>query len=766
MFHSAPARSCICLDEDEDKPVKITFGSELKEFLCLLMDSIQEFVTAEQTDATATQGSVAKGMSAYSSTPLLPYSPTYLPETERIPSAESLLSGQTERIPSAEFGPSRQNDDAKKSILNRTGRGRREHSSVRRRERKSIVGERKDEREKQRGIFVGEEDLRAQLHKDLDKREYNVAVLYWDTGLSQRLARSEAFSAGTLMMIALNAVWIGVDTDQNTAPTLRQAPISFQVVEHIFCAFFFLEWLVRFLAFRRKLAGFSDGWFRFDSVLMAQAVVETWVIGSMSSAASSPASEGEEKEASGSHGASTVLSMLRLLRLLRLARMVRLMRSIPELLTLLKGMGAATRSVGATLFLLILFLYVFGIAVRQQARGLEGVPVPEYYGSVGACMWTLLMAGTFMDDLFAFFEDTGAASPVLSLLLIVFLLLSALTMLNMLIGVLCEVVSAVSRTEGEALVVQYVKATLLNELEQIAKNPAQKTISKAEFKALLRQPRAQEALEELGVDLINLFENSDFIFEVDELGEENQREGGAEVGQENELAFADFLQMVLRMRANQSVQVVDLLDLRKYMKWSNRNIDSAFQESMEAAQELFLGQSEQVRKLTILKHKLQDLRDAVRKLRPSTGTSFVTGTVLKGKPRSRHSHDLALAPKASGGAFRAVGTCDSSSPSCGSGSSSSSEKPATAPVELRSAQSNRTLASGAYFDQLLSIVEEERSAEVSFEVVKEDEDGAAAAQANQDASPGGATMEWSFADDVCRSGEDLVQADDAYPILD
>merc|ERR1719473_1448938 len=55
------------------------------------------------------------------------------------------------------------------------------------------------------------------------------------------------------------------------------------------------------------------------------------------------------------------LGFLRLLRLLRLSRMARLMRSVPELVTLIKGMVAATRSVFSTLVLLVLFMYVFAI---------------------------------------------------------------------------------------------------------------------------------------------------------------------------------------------------------------------------------------------------------------------------------------------------------------------------------------------------------------------------------------------------------------------
>merc|ERR1740121_2376126 len=67
----------------------------------------------------------------------------------------------------------------------------------------------------------------------------------------------------------------------------------------------------------------------------------------------------------GDLGNASILRMARLLRLSRMARMVRLFRAMPEVLILIKGILAATRSVVFTLFLLLILLYVFAIALRQ-----------------------------------------------------------------------------------------------------------------------------------------------------------------------------------------------------------------------------------------------------------------------------------------------------------------------------------------------------------------------------------------------------------------
>merc|ERR1719160_1882793 len=111
-------------------------------------------------------------------------------------------------------------------------------------------------------------------------------------------------------------------------------------------------------------------------------------------------------------------SMIRLLRLLRLSRMVRLMRSVPELVTLLKGMAAATRSVFSTLLLLVLFMYVFAIVFKQQTEGLEKVEAD--FNTILNAMWTLLIFGTFLDDIGLILHRLSQSSPFLTATFLLF----------------------------------------------------------------------------------------------------------------------------------------------------------------------------------------------------------------------------------------------------------------------------------------------------------------------------------------------------------
>jgi len=75
-------------------------------------------------------------------------------------------------------------------------------------------------------------------------------------------------------------------------------------------------------------------------------------------------------------------------------------------------------------------------------------------------MHTLLIDGTLLDSVKPVVQALGDENYVYAAIFYFFILLSALTVLNMLIGVLCEVVCAVAATEKEELVVSFVREKL------------------------------------------------------------------------------------------------------------------------------------------------------------------------------------------------------------------------------------------------------------------------------------------------------------------
>ncbi|CAJ1404144.1 unnamed protein product [Effrenium voratum] len=115
-----------------------------------------------------------------------------------------------------------------------------------------------------RGPFYAGEDQDSVI---LDEEVYDVTNFYKEKGCAQALARSDRFERLTLFVICLNAIYIGVDADNNDAATLIDAAWPYQLCDNLFCIFFTFELAVRFAAFESKRNCIKDMWFVFDSVL-------------------------------------------------------------------------------------------------------------------------------------------------------------------------------------------------------------------------------------------------------------------------------------------------------------------------------------------------------------------------------------------------------------------------------------------------------------------------------------------------------------------
>jgi len=221
---------------------------------------------------------------------------------------------------------------------------------------------------------------------------------------------------------------------------------------------------------------------------------------------------------------------------------------------LIKGMVAASRSVFFTLCLLFILLYVFAILMTQLTADpamtvLSADSGANYFENIPESMYSLLIYGTFLDNIAAVMEDIRQVSGVLAAIFLVFIALSALMVMNMLIGVLCEVVQAVAETEKEEMLVTFVKAKM-EKIVSAIDNDGSMTISKAEFQAILKEPDAVMALDEVGVDPIGLVDFADFIFEKDGTSTD-------------ELTFSEFMDVVLEMRSSNQATVKDIMKLTR-----------------------------------------------------------------------------------------------------------------------------------------------------------------------------------------------------------
>eukprot|EP00928_Gymnodinium_smaydae_P082720 TRINITY_DN66011_c0_g1_i1.p1 TRINITY_DN66011_c0_g1~~TRINITY_DN66011_c0_g1_i1.p1 ORF type:complete len:625 (-),score=83.43 TRINITY_DN66011_c0_g1_i1:257-2086(-) len=397
-----------------------------------------------------------------------------------------------------------------------------------------VKAEPKPQLQRQKSVFADADAMKMKVREAVMKPEYSPLDDYHETGYAQAIAKSRHFENVTLLVIGINALWIAIETDLNTSPTLYQAEAWVQVCENGFCLYFTLEIIVRLFAFSKKRYALRDAWFIFDACLVVMMVLETWFLNYMIFFL--------QIDLNTLRNAS-IFRFVRMLRLTRMARMVRLLRVMPELMILIKGISAAARSVFFTLCLLLIIIYLFAICLVQLTE-----PYPTlkatYFNSVPEAMSSLLLRG-ILPDMADFVEGVGLESYILSFMLLVFILLSSLTVLNMLVGVLCEVVSVVSAVEKEQMTVRFVKNRMLELVDN-----SEESISRMEFEDLLCRPEAAKILHDVGVDVVGLVDFLDQLFPDQE---------------NDEVSFAEFMDFLLQLRSTNVATVKDIVDMRKFL---------------------------------------------------------------------------------------------------------------------------------------------------------------------------------------------------------
>jgi len=267
--------------------------------------------------------------------------------------------------------------------------------------------------------------------------------------------------------------------------------------------------------------------------------------------------------------ATSVLRVFRLFRLARVARVGRLLRNIPELMILVKGMLMAMRSVSATLMLLVIIIYVFAIMFTQL---LWNDPAGQgCFETVPMAMNCLLMNGVFSDQA-QFIDGLLSASIFYYVFVLCYMVLGSLTVMNMLIGVICEVVSVVAQTETDELLAKDLRHKIQG-IQSAFKEEGVDMVSEENFKHLVHNQDALQSLDDVGVDVVALVDFADFIFREKE-----------------ELPLSEFIATVLQFRGSNNATVKDVVDMRKFVSRELHELKSAilnkrnFEQTLAATQ--------------------------------------------------------------------------------------------------------------------------------------------------------------------------------------
>jgi voltage-gated sodium channel len=196
-----------------------------------------------------------------------------------------------------------------------------------------------------------------------------------------------------VFLILLNAAILGLETSPRIMAAIGP---ELRLADRIILGIFVLEIVARLAA--RGLGFFRNPWNVFDFAVVAVALVPT----------------------------SGPLAVLRVLRLLRLISMV------PRLRFVVEALLGAVPGIAAITGLLAIMFYVFAVI----ATGLFGGDFPQWFGSLGASMYTLFQIMTLES------WSMGIVRPVMEThghawaFFVPFILVATFTMLNLFIAVI------------------------------------------------------------------------------------------------------------------------------------------------------------------------------------------------------------------------------------------------------------------------------------------------------------------------------------------
>lgn len=251
-------------------------------------------------------------------------------------------------------------------------------------------------------------------------------------------------------------------------------------------------------------------------------------------------------------------------------RVARLLRSSPELFILIKAIVSASRATFFALSLLFVILYCYSVLFVQMLKGSYSGDL--YFKNIASSLQNLFLHVALADEISLMFKDVANDSLIATAALLSVILIATITVMNMLIGVLVEAISAIAESERMAMQISIVESTLLSIFDEDLDADQDALISKDELVKVVDSKAAVTALEDLGIDVIGLVESADHIFEDNFRGvtEEGQN---AEENFGRMLTFGEFMDVLLQLRGSNKATVRDIVDVKKYVNKVLKNVD-------------------------------------------------------------------------------------------------------------------------------------------------------------------------------------------------
>lgn len=244
-----------------------------------------------------------------------------------------------------------------------------------------------------------------------------------------RLRSNKLFELLVISVILFSALVIGVKTYQ--LPVLANQIIV--VLDWAITFFFLVEISVRFLGESNKKRFFHSGWNVFDTLIVLVSLIPI-----------------EDSE----------LALVG--RLVRIFRVLRMVSIIPELRTLLNSLMAALPQLGYVMLMMFIIFYIYAAVGSTFFAELN----PVLWGDISISMLTLFRVMTFEDWTDVMYE-TMVVYPFSWTFFLSFICLSAFAFLNMIIGIVVNVLEEEHQREAREEALESGEPTLFELRDEI-----------------------------------------------------------------------------------------------------------------------------------------------------------------------------------------------------------------------------------------------------------------------------------------------------------
>lgn len=372
-----------------------------------------------------------------------------------------------------------------------------------------------------------------------------------------------AFDSVIGVVIILNAMSIGFQTDYVARHVNEdELPLTFSLIEWCFATIFTLELLARLVVFGRTFFTMPGrNWNVFDCVVVGLQLVELCFL-----------------VVSGSKGFNvSAFRVLRFLRLVRVVRLARIMRLFGELRTIVVSIIGSMRSLGWTVLLLLLMIYMIAVYLtqlvsdwrREQGTDLDqmsttGIELEYYYGSVPRSILSLYqsISGGVSWDL-ACAPLMSNISPIAGVLFALYIAFAVLAIMNVVTGVFVESALATAKDDKDVVLLNNVREAFTR-----SDVDGSGSVTWQEFQEQLGLQEMQEVFRSINIDTAEastLFQ----LLDIEETGN---------------ISLCDFYDGCMRIRG--AAKAIDMVTVLYESRRSTQRIVRLLKKTSDAVEEI------------------------------------------------------------------------------------------------------------------------------------------------------------------------------------